>query len=231
MAPRRPQTSVELRKVIIRHSESVKTVREIATIVDRVPTTVFNIIKRYENTTHCENKPKPSARKIFTDSDELLQIRQMKQNLHISAPKLAIEVEKYIGKKVNPETIRIVLGKPGLNGRVARRKPFVSKINRTKRVDFAKKKYGDKDFSFWEQVLFIDESKYNIFRSDGRSYVWRRAKEELKEKNLRPTVKHGRGSVMVWGAMSTAGPGNLHIIDQNNGSDLVPQYYEVESKI
>lgn len=61
--------------------------------------------------------------------------------------------------------------------------------------------------------MFADESKYNVFRSDGRSYVWRRAKEELKEKNLRPTVKHGGGSVMVWGAMSAAGPGKLHIID------------------
>lgn len=163
MAPRRPQTSVELRKVIIRHSESGKTVREIATIVDRAPTTVFNIIKRYENTTHCENKPKPSARKIFTDSDELLQIRQMKQNLHISAPKLAIEVEKYIGKKVNPETIRIVLGKPGLNGRVARRKPFVSKINRTKRVDFAKKNTGTRIFRFGSK--FCSLMKANIISS------------------------------------------------------------------
>lgn len=45
MAPRGPQTSVELRKAIIRHSESGKPVREIAKIVDRASTTVFNIIK------------------------------------------------------------------------------------------------------------------------------------------------------------------------------------------
>lgn len=59
-------------------------------------------------------------RKIFTDSDERWIIRQIKKNPHLSAPKLAIEVEKHLGKKVNPETIRIVLRKHDLNGGVAR---------------------------------------------------------------------------------------------------------------
>lgn len=98
MAPRGPQTSVELRKSIIRLSKSGKSVREIAKIVDRASTTVFNIIKRYKNTSDCENKAKPSARKIFTDSDEHWIIRQIKQNPHLSAPKLAVEVNKHLRK-------------------------------------------------------------------------------------------------------------------------------------
>lgn len=40
-------------------------------------------------------------------------------------------------------------------------------------------------------------------------------KEELKLKNTTPTVKHGGGSVMVWGCMSGAGVGNLQFIDVN----------------
>lgn len=41
--------------------------------------------------------------------------------------------------------------------------------------------------------------------------VWRKPNEEMK--NLRATVKHGGGSVMVWGCMSESGVGNLHFID------------------
>ncbi len=43
--------------------------------------------------------------------------------------------------------------------------------------------------------------------------VWRRKGEEYKEKCMVPTVKHGGGSVLMWGCMSAAGVGELHFID------------------
>ena len=45
------------------------------------------------------------------------------------------------------------------------------------------------------------------------SYVWRKKNRELNKENLRATVKHGGGSVMVWGCMSSAGVGNLEFIE------------------
>lgn len=60
----------------------------------------------------------------------------------------------------------------------------------------------------------FDESKYNIFGSDGRALVWRKKNEELNPKNTRKTVKHGGGGVMVWGCMSAAGVGNLAFIEE-----------------
>jgi len=36
---------------------------------------------------------------------------------------------------------------------------------------------------------------------------------ELNPNNLLLTVKHGGGSVMVWGCMSTGGVGKLHFIE------------------
>lgn len=79
-------------------------------------------------------------------------------------------------------------------------------------LDFVKL-HQTKELSFWKAVLFCDESKFNLFRSDGQSYVWWKPNEEYKKKNLKPTMKHGGGSVMVWSCMSAAGPGNLHIIN------------------
>ena len=60
---------------------------------------------------------------------------------------------------------------------------------------------------------YTDEIKFNLFRSDGQSYIWRKPNEELKEKNLKATVKHGGGSVLVWACMSSSGVGELCIID------------------
>ncbi len=58
-------------------------------------------------------------------------------------------------------------------------------------------------------VLWSDGTKINLFGSDGVKCVWRQPGEEYKDKRVIPTVKHGGGSVMVWGCMSAAGTGEL----------------------
>ncbi len=59
--------------------------------------------------------------------------------------------------------------------------------------------------AYWNHILWSDETKINLFGSDGVKRVWRQPGEEYKDKSVLPTVKHGGGSVMVWGCMSTAG--------------------------
>lgn len=84
--------------------------------------------------------------------------------------------------------------------------------NKSSRLAFAKD-HADKDDSFCNTVIFADESKYNLFGSDGKSYVWRKPNTEVEPKNLKSTVKHGGGSVIVWACMSSAGVGNLVFIE------------------
>ena len=43
--------------------------------------------------------------------------------------------------------------------------------------------------------------------------VWRKPGEEHKMECTVPTVKHGGGSIMVWGSMAASGVGNLVFID------------------
>lgn len=67
--------------------------------------------------------------------------------------------------------------------------------------------------SKWRSVLFSDESKFNMFYSDGGRKVRRIKGTRLKPQNVLSTVKHGGGSVMVWGCFSAAGCGPLHQIN------------------
>ncbi len=53
-------------------------------------------------------------------------------------------------------------------------------------------------------VLWSDETKINVFGSDGVKRVWRQPGEEYKDECVLPTVKHSGGSVMVWSCMSAA---------------------------
>lgn len=44
-------------------------------------------------------------------------------------------------------------------------------------------------------------------------YAWRKKKRQLNKENLRATIKHDSGSVMVSGCRSIAGVGNLQCIE------------------
>ncbi|GFT45427.1 transposable element Tcb1 transposase [Trichonephila clavipes] len=117
-----------------------------------------------------------------------------------------------MGRNVSAETVRNVFRHAGYSSRVARKKPFISLQNQKKRLEFAKTHQFKTD-NFWKKVIFSDESKFNIFGSDGHGTVWRKPNTALDPKNLRPTVKQGGGSIMVWGCMASNGVGNLVFID------------------
>lgn len=99
----------------------------------------------------------------------------------------------------------------GLNGRVARKKPLLSKTQKKKRLEWAKKyrKWTEKD---WERVLFSDESPFTLFPTSGKLYVRRRVGEEFLDECISPTVKFGGGKIQVWGCFSYCGAGTLYRI-------------------
>ena len=66
---------------------------------------------------------------------------------------------------------------------------------------------------FWNNVLFAEKSKFNIFGSDGCTIVWRRRNEQLSFTNLVGRVQHGGISVLIWGLMSITKLGNLAFTD------------------
>ncbi|GFU95339.1 transposable element Tc1 transposase [Trichonephila clavipes] len=125
-------------------------------------------------------------------------IHQVKIDPKISAPKIAASTSNTLGRFVSAETVQRVLRKAGYNGRVARKKPLIGKRNRVKRLKFTKE-HILKPRQFWNEVIFSDDSKFNIFGSDRRRMVWRKPNTSHHRKHTIPTLKHGGGSVMVWG--------------------------------
>ncbi len=50
--------------------------------------------------------------------------------------------------------------------------------------------------------------------------MWRQPGAEYKDKRVLPTVKHGGGSVMVWGCMSAASTGELQFIEGTMNANM-----------
>ena len=67
----------------------------------------------------------------------------------------------------------------------------------------------------WSSVLFTDESRFQLYRSDGRLRVWHRVSERFADINVVNRVPHGGGGVMVWAGISYGQQTQLHFIDGN----------------
>ena len=107
-----------------------------------------------------------------------------------------------------------ILFEIGLYGCIARKMPCVNKINRGKRIAYAKMMM-EKPYDYWKHVLWSDESNFNLFGSNGKIMVRRSTMEEYDPKYTVPTVKHNGGGVMVWACFSRSGVGNLCFIEGN----------------
>ena len=61
--------------------------------------------------------------------------------------------------------------------------------------------------------MWTDETKINMYQSDGKRKVWRRKRHAHDPKHTTSSVKHGGGGVMAWACMAASGTGSLVFID------------------
>ena len=114
-----------------------------------------------------------------------------------------------IGETSRRTTITATLHRSGLYGRVARRKSILSERHMKARLEFAKKKHQKDSQTMRNKILWSDETKIELFSFNSKYHVWRKPGTTHQLPNTIPMVKHGGGSIMLWGCFSAAGTGAL----------------------
>src|SRR3954470_6979147 len=94
--------------------------------------------------------------------------------------------------------------------------------HRNVRMEFAVR-HKDWTVDDWHKVVWSDETKINRLGSDGWEWCWKYRGESLSNRICQPTVKHGGGSLMVWGCMTAKGIGYMTKIEGNMNADLYCQ--------
>ena len=212
MSRRSKEIAEDVKTIIMDHKNKGHSIKKIAKLVNIHKSTIQDVITRFpERGTHATAQRTGRPRKT-TSADDRKICREVEKNRKLSANEIRNRLPESVAQSISLQTIRNRIREKGLRGCTARRTPCVSKLNMKKRELWAKK-YISQPKTFWNSVLWSDECKFNLFGSDGHQKVWRKPHEEYKLKCTLPTVKHGGGSIMVWGSMAASGVGNLVFID------------------
>lgn len=170
---------------------------------------VSKIISRYNERGHVEKMPKSGRpRKTTFWMDRRIK-RISQRDPWLSGPRIIAEIPEL---EVSARTVERRLVEAKLYSRRPAKKPSVSERNRHARLEFAQQ-HLNWTVQDWGKVLFSDESRYKIFNSDGMKRVRRPVNMRFHPKYVTPTIKHGQGSVFVWGCFSWSRVGLLHFID------------------
>lgn len=169
---------------------------------------VSKTISRFETTGSPLPRERIAKRKLLSSKDDsylkLCAKRDRRKSLNAITQEFNIGRRSINLKQVSKSTVRRSLLSMKMRGCVAVKKPFLRPANIKKRLAFAKK-HLNWTAEQWSRVLWTDESKFEMFGNKRRLYVRREPNERFKSNCLVPTVKHGGGSVMVWGGMCSSG--------------------------
>lgn len=82
--------------------------------------------------------------------------------------KTSNDLKREFNAPIANRTFQYRLQKVGLVGKSPRKVPFLSEFNIQQRLKFASAHFIRQN---WRNVLWSDETKINLFRSDGKCYV------------------------------------------------------------
>ena len=190
--------------------------RQIAEILNHPKSTVGDVIKKYNDQGLTSTISRSGRPKILTDRDRRQLIKIIKANRDLTLVEITEKFNETLNFSISSRTVQRVLHEEGYSGHAAKKKPFISEQNRKKRFGWCNmKKNWEKE---WENIIWSDESRFELFNNDSRNWVWRKKDERYKIECLKPTVKNSAG-VMVWGCFCNDKLGPLVLIEGTLNSD------------
>lgn len=225
MMGRGKELSQDLRNKIVVLHKNGSGYRRISQLLNVPVSTIGSIIRKWKEKNSTINLPRKGAPRKISDQGVRRLIRRVIQEPRTTRKELQRDLEA-AGTVVTEKTIGNALHRHGLHARSPRKAPFLKKRHVEARLMFATK-HLDNPVNYWENVVWSDETKIDLFGNNTTRHVWRRNGSAYDPKNTIPTVKFGGGSIMVWGCFSSHGTGRIHVIEGKMNGAMYREILEV----
>ncbi|CAK9827487.1 Transposable element Tc1 transposase [Anthophora retusa] len=206
------ELTIEKRSSILTLKKEGYSSRQIAAKVNVSQSVVLYTLKNFMGKGTCSSKQRTGRPRKTTEGEDRYIHTLSKRNRRMTAPEITHELNRSREDPIGVTTVKRRLLEGALRGCVAIKKPFLKPQNKTKQLWWANE-HANWTISDWERVLWTDESKFEVFGNKRRVSVRRKPNEKLLSQCVIPTVKHGGGSVMLWGCFGTNKVDSLVKID------------------
>lgn len=216
----RKHLTVEVKHQIVALHQCGLSGRAIAKQVNMSATSIHNFIRRFDTTHSYEITPGRGRKRKTSPTDDHYIVEKVKRDRFITSSQILAGSAL---PDISTRTVRRRITESGeFNSYWAARKPFISEMNRQKRLEWCQAR---KDWSLdeWRTVMWTDESPF-VLRYHGSRRVWRLHNERFSCRCTVASVKHDT-KINVWGAFCAKGVGMLHhikgIMDQHIYLDIL----------
>ena len=155
--------------------------------------TIERLVRRLRETGHLADRPRSGRPRVTSRrQDRTIRLAHLR-NRHLTATKTALNTVGTHNRQISPKTVGRRLREIGLRAR----RPYVglplTQARRLRRMAWLTA-HAPRLFPMrqWRRVLFTDESRFTLYRTDGRRRVYRRRGERFADACCRT------GSVWGW---------------------------------
>ena len=168
------------------------------------PSTISHLQRRFQGNGVTRDRPLPGQPHVTTQAQDCYIHTTHLRDWFRAVAQTAAETRGRTRPQVCPRTVSRRLREEGIRPYHARVGVMLDQRRRRIRLEWARihsNRNRDWRNARWRDVIFSDESRFLLFRHDGRRRVYRRRGERNAAQCVVQQDCFGGGGVMVWGAI------------------------------
>lgn len=165
--------------------------------------TITRLYQRLRQTGTTNDRPRSGRPRVTTRrQDRYMRLTHLRNRFRTAVETAQVTPGMH-NNRISPDTVRNRLREFGLRPR----RPYVGmpltpQRRRVRMAWLTQHRPNLFPLRQWRNVMFSDESRYLLYRSDGRQRVYRRVGERFRDNCLAEVDRFGGGGLMVWAGIS-----------------------------